>query len=154
RAAVGCYDAAKAYRTPFVSGKDSLNNQFKTQDGRVIEIPPTLLISGIGIVPDVSKCVTMDLKPSAGSHIVLLSTIGPPELLPPVERPANCEIASDFTALCAEAARIVAQMIKEGLVLAAHDCSEGGPLVGIAEMLIAGDAQFPDSIGVHVDTSE
>jgi hypothetical protein len=29
----GCYDGAKAYRTPFVSGKDSLNNQFTTEDG-------------------------------------------------------------------------------------------------------------------------
>ncbi|RMH11918.1 MAG: phosphoribosylformylglycinamidine synthase, partial [Planctomycetota bacterium] len=53
RAAEGCYDGAKAYRTPFVSGKDSLNNQFTTDDGRTIEIPPTLLISGIGIVEDI-----------------------------------------------------------------------------------------------------
>ncbi|MBZ0171331.1 MAG: hypothetical protein K8E66_03035, partial [Phycisphaerales bacterium] len=52
RAAEGCYDGAKAYRTPFVSGKDSLNNQFTTEDGRTIEIPPTLLITGVGIVHD------------------------------------------------------------------------------------------------------
>ena len=38
RASVGCYDAAKAYRTPFVSGKDSLNNQFTTEDG--VTTPP------------------------------------------------------------------------------------------------------------------
>jgi len=62
RAAEGCYDAAMAYRTPFISGKDSLNNQFTTDTGATIEIPPTLLITGVGIVPDVSRCVTMDLK--------------------------------------------------------------------------------------------
>src|SRR5207247_253977 len=65
RAAEGCYDGAKAYRTPFVSGKDSLNNQFTTgkpPSTRTIEIPPTLLITGIGIVSDISKCVTMDAK--------------------------------------------------------------------------------------------
>jgi phosphoribosylformylglycinamidine synthase len=67
RAAEGCYDGAKAYRTPFVSGKDSLNNQLKFTDPatgleRVIEIPPTLLISGIGIVPEIARCTTMDAK--------------------------------------------------------------------------------------------
>src|SRR5690606_4226427 len=55
RAAEGCYDAAKAYRTPFVSGKDSLNNQFTTEDGTTIEIPPTLLITAIGTVEHVDR---------------------------------------------------------------------------------------------------
>ncbi|MCH7962293.1 MAG: hypothetical protein IIC49_08145, partial [Planctomycetes bacterium] len=71
RAAEGCYDGAKAYRTPFVSGKDSLNNQFTTEDGRTIEIPPTLLITGIGIVEDVNKCVTTDAK-HAGNVLILV----------------------------------------------------------------------------------
>ncbi|MEN0019469.1 MAG: phosphoribosylformylglycinamidine synthase subunit PurS [Planctomycetota bacterium] len=67
RAAEGCYDGAKAYRTPFVSGKDSLNNQFtipatETTPGRTIEIPCTLLITGMAIVTDLNKCVTMDAK--------------------------------------------------------------------------------------------
>jgi phosphoribosylformylglycinamidine (FGAM) synthase-like enzyme len=47
RACQGCYDAALAYRTPFISGKDSLYNEFNGQP-----IPGTLLISAIGIVPD------------------------------------------------------------------------------------------------------
>ncbi|QKK07767.1 MAG: hypothetical protein HND58_06000 [Planctomycetota bacterium] len=76
RAAEGCYDGAKAYRTPFVSGKDSLNNQFTIpgengQPGRTIEIPPTLLITGIGIVPSLEKCITMDAK-RAGNILVLV----------------------------------------------------------------------------------
>src|SRR6185436_13994765 len=71
RAAEGCYDGALAYRTPFVSGKDSLNNQFTTKDGRTIEIPPTLLITGMGIVPDVHRACTMDAKRPGRALIVV-----------------------------------------------------------------------------------
>ena len=62
RAAQGCHDAALAYGTPFISGKDSLNNEFVDAHGDKRTIPPTLLISSMGIVPDVRQTVTMDLK--------------------------------------------------------------------------------------------
>ncbi len=130
RAAIGCYDAAKAYRTPFISGKDSLNNQFTTADGRTIEIPPTLLITGVGIVPDVSKCVTMDAKceRQIGAENTLY-VIGP-------------KVGSDAGIVaCAASARGVARLIQERYVCAAHDCSEGGLLVTLAEMLIASDTE-------------
>ena len=52
RAAEACRDIALAYRMPFISGKDSLNNEFHAK-GKNIIIPPTLLISAMGIVPDV-----------------------------------------------------------------------------------------------------
>ncbi|MCX7805247.1 MAG: phosphoribosylformylglycinamidine synthase subunit PurL, partial [Planctomycetota bacterium] len=61
RAAEGCRDAAIAFGTPFISGKDSLNNEYRV-GGQSRAIPHTLLISGIGIVHDVASCVTMDLK--------------------------------------------------------------------------------------------
>src|SRR5207237_4784174 len=70
RAAEACRDVALAYRMPFISGKDSLNNEFHAQ-GRHIVIPPTLLISALGIVPDVRRCVTMDLK-EPGSALLLI----------------------------------------------------------------------------------
>ena len=69
-AAKACYDAAKAYRTPFVSGKDSLNNEYRVGD-RTLSIPPTLLITALAQVPDVSRSVTMDLK-EAGNAIYLV----------------------------------------------------------------------------------
>ena len=66
RAAQACRDVALAYGTPFISGKDSLNNEFsyddRTASGRRSSIPPTLLISALGQVADVRRCVTMDLK--------------------------------------------------------------------------------------------
>jgi phosphoribosylformylglycinamidine (FGAM) synthase-like enzyme len=66
RTCQGCYDAAVAYRTPFISGKDSLYNEFNGSP-----IPGTLLISAIGIVPDMQRCVTSDFK-QAGNLIYLL----------------------------------------------------------------------------------
>ncbi len=62
RAAQACYDGAIAFDAPFISGKDSLNNEFRRDDGTRISIPSTLLISAISIVDDVNKCVTMDAK--------------------------------------------------------------------------------------------
>ncbi|MDD4352019.1 MAG: AIR synthase-related protein [Candidatus Gracilibacteria bacterium] len=65
-AAQSCYDYATAYGTPFISGKDSMFNDFQGFDkkGQAIKIsvPPTLLISTIGVIPEVSKVQSMDLK--------------------------------------------------------------------------------------------
>jgi hypothetical protein len=58
----GCHDAALFYGTPFISGKDSLNNEYLGSDGQRHAIPPTLLISAIGIINDVNQAITMDLK--------------------------------------------------------------------------------------------
>ncbi|RPJ26216.1 MAG: phosphoribosylformylglycinamidine synthase, partial [Chloroflexi bacterium] len=66
----GCRDAALLYRTPFISGKDSLNNEYLGSDGQRHAIPPTLLISAIGIIEDVNTAITMDLK-EAGNDIYL-----------------------------------------------------------------------------------
>jgi len=65
-AARGCFDAAVAFGTPFISGKDSMFNDFKgfDKDGAEtkISIPPTLLISSIGVVDDATKTVSLDFK--------------------------------------------------------------------------------------------
>jgi len=66
RAAQACYDYAVVYGTPFISGKDSMFNDFKGFDDEgkpvMISIPPTLLISAIGVIPDVTKCISLDVK--------------------------------------------------------------------------------------------
>ena len=143
RAAEACYEGALAYRAPFISGKDSLNNQFTTDDGRTIAIPPTLLISGIGIVQDVSCCVTMDAK-TAGNLLVLAG--GPTTgamggshyemLYGHAEH--HGELPAVDPAGGARAARAVAGLIDRGLVRSAHDCSDGGLLIAAAEMAMAG----------------
>ncbi|OGK26146.1 phosphoribosylformylglycinamidine synthase [Candidatus Roizmanbacteria bacterium RIFCSPHIGHO2_02_FULL_39_9] len=61
-----CYDCAIDFATPFISGKDSMFNDFKGYDEKgnpiKVSIPPTLLISSIGVVDDVLKTVSIDLK--------------------------------------------------------------------------------------------
>lgn len=152
RAAEGCYDAARAYRTPFVSGKDSLNNQFRAEDGRLIEIPPTLLITGIGIVPDVAKCVTMDLK-RPGNQLALVGWWGghlarshaeavcgiPFEHDPRLrgDDPDGHNVIETMKQLGPRFAGAIHTLIREGVVHAAHDCAEGGVLTAVAEMVIA-----------------
>ena len=65
-AARGCYDVATAFGTPFISGKDSMYNDFSGFDAHdnpvKISVPPTLLISSIGVHDDVAKAVSMDAK--------------------------------------------------------------------------------------------
>jgi len=66
RAAQACYDYAVSYGTPFISGKDSMFNDFNGYDEKgkpiSISIPPTLLISSIGVIKDINKVVSLDLK--------------------------------------------------------------------------------------------
>ncbi|MDO8561202.1 MAG: AIR synthase-related protein, partial [bacterium] len=70
-----CFDVATAYGTPFISGKDSMFNDFRgfTEKGEAVHISaiPTLLISAIGVIPDVTKAMTIDFK-QAGDSIYLV----------------------------------------------------------------------------------
>ncbi len=145
RAAEGCYDGAKAYKTPFVSGKDSLNNQFTTKDGKTIEIPPTLLITGMAIVDDVSTCVTSDFKGKGGSVLIVepkgreqWKRMGASHYAQQFGVPADAEDAIPEVDLEAgpRVARAIAEAIRLGYISAAHDVSDGGVAVAIAEMLI------------------
>ncbi|MFO0861473.1 MAG: AIR synthase-related protein [Phycisphaerales bacterium] len=147
RAAEACYDGAKAYRTPFVSGKDSLNNQLRYTDpatgqNRLIEIPPTLLITGLAIVPEVTRCVTSDGK-SAGNLLVLVGETSGAlggshvEQLVPV---TDSSLPRTNLETGPRTASTVARLIREGLVRSAHDVSDGGVLCAIAEMLIGGSS--------------
>ncbi len=120
RTCEACYDAAKAYGIPFISGKDSLHNQFTNQEtGQVIRIPNTLLISAIGVIDDVRKCVTMDFK-SPGNLLLLVA----------------CKNDRDLK-LLARMHRLMAQAIAAGHVRSCHDVSDGGWLTAAAEMSLA-----------------
>ncbi len=143
RAALACQDVAIALGTPFISGKDSLNNEYSydAEDGRrTISIPPTLLISAMGQVDDVRQCVTMDLKSPGnllyvvgvtrdelgGSHFSLVSGLSG-GTAPKLDTAAAKKV---YPALHGA--------IAHGLVRACHDPSEGGLAVAFAEMAFAG----------------
>jgi phosphoribosylformylglycinamidine synthase len=122
----GCHDAALFFSTPFISGKDSLNNEYFGSDGLRHAIPPTLLISAIGFIEDVNCAITMDLK-AAGNLIYLVGEFSPmPKSIPEV--PASTRLVY----------RALHQAITNGLVKSAHDLSEGGLAVAAAEMCIGG----------------
>lgn len=140
QAARGAHDAAVAYRAPFISGKDSLNNEYSDGAGGSVAIPPTLLISALAIVPEVGRAVSMDLKePGNALYIVgetrrelgesylhrLLGLSGGTVPQPAAHGPAL--------------AQALHACIRHGWVRACHDCSEGGIGVAAAEMAIAGD---------------
>jgi phosphoribosylformylglycinamidine synthase len=124
RACEACHDAALTYGIPFISGKDSLHNQFtNSETGQVIRIPNTLLISAIGVIEDVRRCVTMDLK-STGNALCLLSTM---------------DAKSDDLSARRAVHAAVAEGIRRRIIVSCHDVSDGGALVAAAEMAIASD---------------
>ncbi len=139
-AARGCHDAALLYRTPFISGKDSLNNEYMGTDGQRHAIPPTLLISSIGVMKDVTAAVTMDLKTAdnalylvgnfaptfGGSHFSLITSRAINESVPSVSE-INPKVY-----------KAIHQAIQAKLIRSCHDLSEGGLAVAAAEMCIGG----------------
>lgn len=135
----GCVAAADAYRSPFVSGKDSLNNEWVDKDSSRRAVPPTLVITAVAPIDDVDHSVASDAT-TAGSLIVLLGrsvahwngshacrVSGAEGLVVPEPDP---DAASRYA--------IVHELIGRGVVRACHDCSEGGLAVALAEMLIGG----------------
>ncbi|MFA5316975.1 MAG: AIR synthase-related protein, partial [Dehalococcoidales bacterium] len=134
-----CYDMARVFQTPFISGKDSLNNEFEYEGQRIV-IPHTLLISAIGIIDDAGKAVSMDFK--AAGNLVYLVGVTRPELggseyfcaygytgnRVPVVNPEVAKITMDNLSRATAA----------GLVRACHDLSDGGLGVALAEMALAG----------------
>ncbi len=159
QAARGCYDAALHYRTPFISGKDSLNNEYLGADGKRHAIPGTLLISSIAIHPDVRRAVSMDLKAAsnrlylvgawraalAGSHAAHIA----PQAFKGASELAR---APGFSTEAPTTYRRLHTAIHTGLVRAAHDLSEGGLAVAAAEMCLAGRLGLALEIGgLHSD---
>ncbi|MCL4109637.1 UNVERIFIED_CONTAM: hypothetical protein GTU68_061894 [Idotea baltica] len=144
RAAIACQDMAEIFVTPFISGKDSLNNEFSYVDAdgnrQQVTIPSSLLISALGQIDDVEQSVTMDLKEAGnrlllvgdtknelgGSHIAKVNNLSGGQV-PKVD--AHKALAT-FKAMHAA--------ITGGLIASCHDLSEGGLAVAAAEMSFAG----------------
>ena len=158
-AARGCYDAALHYGTPFISGKDSLNNEYLGSDGQRHAIPGTLLISSIGVHPDVRNAVTMDLK-EAGNAVYLVGDFQPfvvgshalqitGNQFFDIQYPiSNYQLPiTELPNYAPQVYRALHKAIHAGLVRAAHDLSEGGLAVAAAEMCIGG------RLGLSLDIS-
>jgi phosphoribosylformylglycinamidine synthase len=140
RTAEACRDVAVAFGTPFISGKDSLNNTYSGKNGERLDIPHTLLVTALGRVADVRKCVSMDLK-EAGNALYLVGAtrdeLGGSHFYLVTGRAGGAVPQVDL----AVAPRVFAAVhaaISQGLLRACHDLSEGGLAVAAAEMCFAG----------------
>jgi phosphoribosylformylglycinamidine synthase II len=144
RACEACYLFAKGLGTPFISGKDSLYNE-----SVLGPVTPTLLFTAVGLIPDVRRAVSVELK-REGDPLYLLG-LTYPELG-----------GSEYYALLGHLGRsvprvrlgearrnleIVREAVDRGLVRACHDLSEGGLGVALAEMVLGGER------GAEVDLS-
>ncbi len=135
-----------AYGVPCISGKDSMKNDY-TGGGVKISIPPTVLFSVLGVINDVNKTTTSDFK-KAGDRIYLLGAtlreLGGSELID--ELRLSAAAVPQVDALAARARyRSVHAAISAGLINGCHDCSDGGLVVALAEMSLAG------RLGARVD---
>ncbi len=135
KACLACYDIAKVFQTPFISGKDSLNNKYVLENDKVVSITPTLLISAISVIEDVRRCITMDLK-QVDDPIYLIG-LTQDEFPPTVEpRTARRQMLA------------LQKAIQRQYIIACHDCSEGGLGVAISEMC------FSSGLGVEMDLNK
>ena len=146
RAAQACHDMSLGYGVPFISGKDSLYNEYENGDGSIC-IPPTLLVSALGVMDDVNRAVSMDCK-QAGDLIYIVGNtfkeLGGSHYfdihgfkgnaVPKVDAERGKRLMSALSAA-----------ISKGLVRACHDCSEGGIGVAAAEMAFSG------GLGMKID---
>jgi phosphoribosylformylglycinamidine synthase II len=139
RAAQACYDAAKAFGVPFISGKDSLNNEY-TLHNKSIAIPGTLLISAMAVMEDVKKAVTMDVK-RAGDLVYVAGQTGE-EMGGSIYFANQGFVGNSCPKVDFKTARKIMEALSrassKGLIAACHDCSEGGIGVACAEMAFAG----------------
>ena len=139
RCARGCHDAAVAFCAPFISGKDSLNNEYQGADGRQQAIPGTLLVSALGIVPDIGRTVTMDLK-EPGNALYLVGRTAD-ELGGSSYYRRHGHLGANVPQPPQQGMDILRALhraMSTGLVRSCHDCSEGGLAVAAAEMCLAG----------------
>jgi len=140
RAARACYDVAKGFGTPFISGKDSFYNEFRDEHNRLLPIPPTLLISAVSVVPDCRCAMSTDLK-QPGSRIYVLGRtfdeLGGSEYYARHGALGN-RVPGVNVAAAKKLMSLLYRAIRRRLVLACHDVSEGGLGVALAEMCFAG----------------
>ena len=175
RAVKGCHDAATGFGAPFISGKDSLNNEYRS-DGERLPVIPTLLISAVGVIDDAAQTIDMSLKQPgnllyqigitrnelAGSHYMelaqnlaraaSLSWKPTGNVVAPLAGARSLVPGTTVPHVDVQSARITMQAlgsaIRKGLVQACHDLSEGGLAVAAAEMSLAGLPGMTINVGL------
>lgn len=144
RACEGLHDSSLAYLAPLISGKDSMFNDFKGYDAQgkpvKISVPPTLLVSSLGIIDDVNEAVTIDAKIPGDLIYILGETfdeLGGSEyysmlgfkgnIVPEVNPYNNYKIYKNYT-----------KAVGKGLIACAIGVNRGGLAAALAKMSMSG----------------
>jgi phosphoribosylformylglycinamidine synthase II len=142
RACQACYKYSKEFKAPFISGKDSLYNE-----SPMGPVTPTLLITGIGVVPNIQFVTSMDLK-AEGNLLYLVgdtyNELGGSEYYK-LKGYLGASVPKVHGAKAKCIFRAVIQSIDDNMVRSCHDLSEGGLAVAAAEMAFAG------GLGLEID---
>ncbi|MAH98985.1 MAG: phosphoribosylformylglycinamidine synthase [Euryarchaeota archaeon] len=139
-------DVCRAYRLPCISGKDSMKNDAML-GGEKISVPPTLLFSLLGNHQDVRMAVTSDFK-NPGDAIFLVGQthqeIGASELSYMLREEGSGGIGGAVPEIDPDrnmiAYRALTSAMRNELVASAHDCSDGGLAVALAECCFGSDS--------------
>lgn len=145
RTVKGCHDFAVDFGVGFISGKDSFYNEY-SKGKTNISIPGTLLVSGLSIMQDARKRVSMDIKKSENNLYIVGETfneLGASHYFEnngfvgnSVPRVFPKKAKNYYNAL--HSAMSIGEKNSERMVLACHDLSEGGLGVAVSEMCFAG----------------
>jgi phosphoribosylformylglycinamidine (FGAM) synthase-like enzyme len=142
RACEACYDYAVMFKAPFISGKDSLYNE-----SPLGPITPTLLITAVGVIPNIDHTVSVDLK-AAGNFVYIIgetfNELGGSEYYK-LKGYLGASVPKVRGGRAKRAYRAVTEAIDVGLVKSCHDLSEGGLAVAAAEMA------FASGYGLEID---
>jgi phosphoribosylformylglycinamidine synthase subunit PurSL len=139
RANKALYDVTTAYGIPCISGKDSMKNDYNI-GAHKISVPPTLLFTVVGRIPDVRRCVTMDSK-NPGDLVYLLGytrdELGGSEYFAELGYIGNRvpRLEPEYTI---EMYRRLRDAMRANIVRSCHDLSDGGLGVALAETAFAG----------------
>ncbi len=135
KACEACYEFAKAFESPFISGKDSLYNE-----SPLGPVSPTLLITALGVIPDIRKAVSLDLK-SPGNLVYVIgetfAELGGSEYYR-LKGAVGKSVPTVRVSPAKQTMKAMVEAIDSGCVRACHDVSEGGLGVAAAEMSFSG----------------
>jgi phosphoribosylformylglycinamidine synthase len=136
--AIACYDMSKAFSVPFISGKDSLHNEYSI-GAKKFSIPPSLLISAVGIIENITNTVTMPFKENGNKIYVLGITrneLGG-SIISKIKNIKSGIVPNVYPKESMPIMKCIYKAISKGLIETCHDSSEGGLAVAISEMSFA-----------------
>ncbi len=141
RCVKGCRDYAISYGLPYISGKDSLNNFFAGSDGVSTSIPGTLLISAVSIIPDAVEGIVSSNFKVPGNPVYLcgktFDELGGSQYFR-MQSLKGGHFPRPRPDKTLGLTKKIYRAIRKGLILSCHDCSDGGFIVALSEMIIGG----------------